>query len=87
MVYVAVAPAELIVTDGEPAYDGVGGTSLLRMRNTNASVFQEPTDHELYVHLPAGWFRSWTTNGPWQGVTESALPADLARIMARSGPA
>jgi len=87
MVYVAVAPAELIVTDGEPAYAGVGGTSLLRMRNTNASVFQEPTDHELYVHLPAGWFRSWTTNGPWQGVTESALPADLARITARSGPA
>jgi hypothetical protein len=87
MVYVAVAPVELIVTDGEPAYDGVSGTLLLRMRNTNASVFQEPTDHQLYVHLPAGWFRSWTTNGPWQGVTESALPADLARIMARSGPA
>ena len=87
MVYVAVAPAELIVTDGEPAYAGVGGTSLLRMRNTNASVFHEPTDHELYVRLPAGWFRSWTTNGPWQGVTESSLPADLARITARSDPA
>jgi hypothetical protein len=86
-VVVAQAPAELIITDGEPAYADVSGTSLLRMRNANATVFQEPTDHELYVHLPAGWFRSWTTNGPWQGVNQSELPADLARVTARSGPA
>ena len=87
MVYVAVAPAELVITDGEPAYDGVSGTSLMRMRNTNATVFQEPTDHELYVHVSAGWFRSWTTNGPWQGITPLELPADLARITSQSGPA
>ena len=87
MVYVAVAPAELVTTDGEPAYDGVAGTSLRRMRNANATVFQEPTDHELYLHLQAGWFRSWTTTGPWQGVTPSELPVDLARITAQSGPA
>ena len=87
LVVVAEAPAALIITDGEPAYADVGGTPLLRMRNANATVFQEPTDRELYVHLPAGWFRAWTTNGPWQGVTQSELPADLARVTARSGPA
>jgi hypothetical protein len=86
-VFVAEAPAELVITDGEPAYAGVSGTALRQMRNANATVFQEPTDHELYVHLPAGWFRAWTTDGPWQGVTPSELPADLARTTARSGPA
>lgn len=85
-VYVAEAPAALVITDGEPAYTGVGGTTLRRMQNANATVFQEPTDRELYVHLPAGWYRAWTTNGPWQGVRPSELPADLTRITAQSGP-
>jgi hypothetical protein len=86
-IFVAEAPAALVITDGEPAYAGVGGTALRRMQNANATVFQEPTDHELYVHLPAGWYRAWTTNGPWQGVTSSELPADLTRATAQSGPA
>ena len=80
IVYVTMEPAELIVTDGEPEYVPVGGTSLLRIRNTTASVFKEPTDKELYVHLPNGWFRAWTANGPWQPVSEAELPADLAQI-------
>jgi hypothetical protein len=88
VVYVAMEPAELIVTDGEPEYVPVDGTSLLRIRNTTASVFKEPTDKELYVHLPNGWFRAWTANGPWQPVLEADLPADLAlvRSLAASAP-
>jgi hypothetical protein len=80
VVYVAMQPAELIVTDGEPEYVPVDGTSLLRIRNTTASVFKEPTDKELYAHLPNGWFRAWTANGPWQPILEADLPADLAQI-------
>jgi hypothetical protein len=80
VVYVAMEAAELIVTDGEPEYVPVDGTSLLRIRNTTASVFKEPTDKELYVHLPNGWFRAWTANGPWQPVLEADLPADLAQV-------
>jgi hypothetical protein len=49
-------------------------------RNTTGIVFREPTDQELYVRVPAGWFRAWTTNGPWEPVPEDKLPADLAAI-------
>jgi hypothetical protein len=88
VVYVAMEPAELIVTDGEPEYVPVDGTSLLRIRNTTVSVFKEPTDKELYVHLPNGWFRAWTSSGPWQRVIDVDLPADLAlvRSLAASAP-
>jgi len=80
VVYVATTPTALVVTDGEPEYTPVRNTSLLYLRNTRASVFKEPTDKELYVRLPSGWFRSWTTNGPWQQIPEGALPADLASL-------
>jgi hypothetical protein len=51
-----------------------------RLQNTNAVVFKEPTDKELYVHVDDGWFRAWTTDGPWERVPENALPADLAEF-------
>jgi Domain of unknown function (DUF4136) len=80
-IVVALTPAELIVTDGEPDYASIQGTSLQRITNTTADVFREPTDEELYVRLPAGWFRAWTTNGPWQRIADDRLPADLARLL------
>ena len=80
VVYVATDPAELTVTDGEPEYVPVDGTPLLRIRNTTASVFKEPTDKKLYVRLPNGWLRVWTANRPWQPVLEADLPADLAQV-------
>jgi hypothetical protein len=77
VVFVTTTPAALIVTDGEPEFASVDGTSLLYIKNTTGSVFKEPTDKELYVHLSRGWFRAWTTDGPWQPVSEADLPADL----------
>jgi Domain of unknown function (DUF4136) len=83
-VYVSTTPAELVVTDGDPEYQPLSGTSLLQITNTTASVFKEPTDHEVYVHTGSGWFRAWTTAGPWQPVATNQLPADLAAIGLRS---
>lgn len=80
MVCVSTTPAELIVTDGEPQYAPFNGTPLLYIRNTTGIVFREPTDQELYVRVPAGWFRAWTANGPWEPVPADKLPADLAGI-------
>ena len=79
-IVVALTPADLIVTDGEPEYARLQGTSLQQITNTTAEVFKEPTDGELYVRSPAGWFRAWTTNGPWQRIAEGCLPADLAHL-------
>ena len=89
-IVVALTPADLIVTDGEPEYARLPGTSLQQITNTTAKVFREPTDGELYVRSQAGWFRAWTTNGPWQRIAEGSLPADLAllptRFTGQSGP-
>jgi hypothetical protein len=43
-------------------------------------VFKEPTDKQLYVRLADGWVRAWTISGPWQRISEAALPDDLALI-------
>jgi hypothetical protein len=79
-VFVSTTPAELVITEGEPQYEPLSGTSLLQLTNTSASVFKEPIDHELYVHTANGWVRAWTTAGPWQPVPTTQLPADLAVI-------
>jgi hypothetical protein len=76
-VYVSTTPAELIVTDGEPQFVPVDGTSLLYVSNTTVHVFKEPTDRELYVLASGRWYRSWTTNGPWEYVAEEELPRDF----------
>ena len=84
VVYVSTAPMSLVVTDGDPHYGALEGTGLLRLSNSSAAVFKEPTDRELYVHLTDGWFRAWTTDGPWQAVEEADLPADLS-VRVQSG--
>jgi hypothetical protein len=76
----SMTPASLIVTNGEPQHLPFKGTSLLYLSNTTSSVFREPTDQELYVRIPAGWFRAWTANGPWEQVRADELPLDLVQI-------
>jgi hypothetical protein len=79
-IYVSTTPAALIVTDGPARFASLAGTSLQYVVNTAAKVFREPTDQELYVLLSGRWFRSWRTEGPWQPIAITELPADLARI-------
>jgi uncharacterized protein DUF4136 len=77
-VFISTTPAELIVTNGRPEYVAVEGTPLLHLKNTTATVYREPTDQQLYVRVATGWFRAWTTEGPWEAVSAGDLPADLA---------
>ena len=79
-VFVSTTPAELIVMDGPPRYATVDGSSLQYVENTTATVFKEPTDDELYVLISGRWFRAWRTDGPWEFVTRTELPADIAAI-------
>jgi hypothetical protein len=80
VIFISTTPAMLIVTDGPMVFAPIEGTSLEYVVNTSADVFTEPTDQELYVLASGRWFRSWTTEGPWQFVATSELPADFARI-------
>jgi hypothetical protein len=84
IVFLATTPAALIVTDGPMAFATIEGTSLQYVVNTSADVFREPTDQQLYVRSSGQWFRSWTTDGPWQFVAASDLPADFSHIPARA---
>ena len=77
-VYVSTIPTALVVSDGDPQFGPVEGTSLLFATNTTSCVLRDGTDQELYVLVSSGWFRSWTRNGPWRHVPDAELPADLA---------
>jgi hypothetical protein len=77
-IVVSTEPAVLIVTDGPPRFVKVEGSALEYVENTTANVFKEPTDDELYVRTGGRWFRSWTTDGPWEFVPDRELPTDIA---------
>jgi hypothetical protein len=79
-VYVSTVPASLIVIEGEPRFAGIPGTALEYMENSSSPVFREPTDQELYLFVSGRWFRSWRTEGPWQPVAATQLPADFKKI-------
>ena len=82
-ILIANDSAALIVTDGAPRYEAVPGLSLQRLANTQATVFREPTDKELYVRVDKDWYRAWTTDGPWQFIAADQLPSDIARQIER----
>ncbi len=79
-IYVATTATELIVTDGEPKYVPIGGTQLLYVENTTGNIFKYLSDQKTYVLLSGRWFRSATTNGPWEFVAGEGLPPDFAKI-------
>ena len=79
-IYVSTVPTELILTDGPARFIPFGGTALEYAENTTAHVFRKPTDGELFVRASGRWYRSWTTDGPWQAIPTRDLPAELASI-------
>jgi hypothetical protein len=78
-ILISTDSAALIVTDGAPRYETVHGTSLQRLANTKATVFRERTGEQFYVRVGGGWYRAWTTDGPWQVIATDQLPPDIAR--------
>jgi hypothetical protein len=79
--YVATGPAELLQTDGPPAYQPIAGTQLLDVTNTSSDIFMDTSDQTYYVLVSGRWFSSSSlTQGPWQFVAADQLPADFASI-------
>ena len=76
---VTTEPAELILTQGEPKYSPIPGTSLLRMSNTEAVVFYNAGDGKHYFLTAGRWFRATSLDGPWSSASTD-LPADFAKI-------
>lgn len=77
---VATSAAELIVTEGEPTYVAIPGTSLLYAENTTGHLFKHSVQQNFYVLISGRWFAAVTAKGPWEFVPYGKLPADFAKI-------
>jgi hypothetical protein len=80
-VIVSIAPAELLVTEGDPQYTPITGTSLLFVSNTESNIFMDTGSQEYYTLLSGRWFKGKSLkDGPWSYVAPDKLPADFAKI-------
>src|SRR5262249_42127419 len=80
VVHIAIAPTELIVTDGDPDYVNIPGTDLLYIRNTTGNLFKDINDQYWYTLISGRWYRAPDLNGPWDYIDPTRLPGDFARI-------
>jgi len=80
VVHVATKPTELIVSDGEPRFVAIEGTSLSYAENTTGHIFRHASDKKLYLLISGRWFRSASAGGPWEFVPGGKLPTDFANI-------
>jgi hypothetical protein len=67
-------PTDLIVTEGQPNYVPITGTSLLFVKNTTANVFKLLTDGMSYVLIGGRWFARSRPTG-----REFVAPVNLPR--------
>ncbi len=79
VVFVSTQPAEMIVTQGDPAFTSIFGTGLFRVTNTDSVLFQNAGDLQYYLLVAGRWFRAGDLNGPWSAASRD-LPADFAKI-------
>jgi hypothetical protein len=79
-IHVATTPTELLVTEGEPKWTPIEGTTLLYVSNTTGHIFKEIGDQKTYVLLSGRWFRAPEMAGPWEFVPASELPKDFREV-------
>lgn len=69
----------MILTNGEPKYTPVAGTSLLWVNNTESDIFRNGKDGEFYYLVAGRWFSAPNLDGSWKFATPN-LPADFQKI-------
>ena len=79
-IVVRTNPAELIVTEGEPVFAPVEGSSLLYAKNTQSDVFMDINSQLYYILLSGRWYNSKSLKGPWEYVPADILPQDFSAI-------
>jgi hypothetical protein len=83
VVFVSTTPAEIIVTQGAPAFVPVTGTTLQSVKNTTSTLFFQPSSGDFFLLVSGRWFSSHGLNGPWTFATDH-LPPDFALIPPQS---
>ena len=81
-IFVANAPSELIIFDGQPQYVPISGTNLLYASNTKANVFKNTTDNLTYILISGRWYSAIDMKGQWSYVDPANLPSDFLKIPA-----
>lgn len=79
-IVVSTAPAEILVTEGAPAWTPIASTGLSYVSNTGANVFRLDATGACYVLVSGRWFAAQGLGGPWTYVAASALPAAFMQI-------
>ena len=80
VVYVSTVPAELLVTQGDPAYAPIAQSTLLYATNSDNDIFMDIKSQQYYTLLAGRWFRATSLEGTWQWVSGEQLPGDFTRI-------
>ena len=81
-VYVATTPTELLLTQGDPEFAPLQGTTLAYVTNSADDIFRDNQTLERYYVLIGGrWFTtSSLQGGPWSYEPATSLPATFATI-------
>jgi len=79
-IIVCTSPAELIQTLGKPVYQGIPGTRLQYVTNSNDDIFRDSVQQRYYLLLSGRWYASGGLEGPWNYIPTAELPADLGKI-------
>ena len=78
-VFATTQPAELIVTDGEPAWSPIPGTRILYVSNPAMPLFLDLVDGNFYYLAAGRWFSAAGLSGPWSAAS-TKLPSEFAKI-------
>ncbi|MCK5455767.1 MAG: hypothetical protein KAI45_01495, partial [Melioribacteraceae bacterium] len=78
---VVTKPSEIILTDGDPDYQSIEGTTLLYVKNTETDILMDINTQKHYTLLAGRWYQSKTlADGDWKFTEPSELPEDFSRI-------
>jgi len=78
-IFASTQPAEMILIDGPTKFEGIEGTDLVWVTNTESDLFKYKGDDKWYFLVTGRWFRAKSLAGPWSYAGDS-LPPDFARI-------
>ena len=79
-VIVSTVPAELIQTEGAPAFAAIPGTMMLYVTNTTDQIVMDIKSQTYFALLSGRWYSSPRLDGEWRYRAFDELPADFAKI-------
>lgn len=78
---IATKPSELVITDAEPAYQPITGTSLLFVTNSESDIIMDINSQKHYLLLNGRWYSSKSlADGDWAFIEPKTLPDDFVSI-------